>query len=223
MGGQEVQGDGQCVILLKMLPPDTPASMVMVLEDDTDFEALKAKLEKQVDWLLDHPVSGNPRVQLVDGQDEEQQPPEPEPDDDVVDLTALEPEHQTHTLAVMRQNGFCGRVRTSTGPATRSSSAPARPTTPPRTQIGAARPLRCANWGGRTRYPWPPEPRGTRGQVHLFWMRQQGTNPEIVQTKRHLVVLPHAAGPPGATADLDVPHTHSSGRRLRDHDPYGLV
>jgi hypothetical protein len=45
MGGQEVQSDEQCVILLKMLPPDTPASMVMVLEDYTDFEALKAKLE----------------------------------------------------------------------------------------------------------------------------------------------------------------------------------
>ena len=49
MGGQVVQGDEQCVILLKMLPPDTPASMVMVLEDYTDFDALKAKLEKQVD------------------------------------------------------------------------------------------------------------------------------------------------------------------------------
>ena len=73
---------------------------------------MKAKLEKQVDWLLDHPVSGNPRVQLVDGQhgqDEEQQPLEQEPtDEDVVDLTALEPESQAHTLAVMRQNGFRG-------------------------------------------------------------------------------------------------------------------
>ena len=137
MGGQEVQSDEQCVILLKMLPSDTPASMIMVLEDFTNYEALKAKLEKQVDWLLDHPVSGNPRVQLVDGQQgqvEEQQPLEEEPaDDDVVDLTALEPESQAHTLAVMRQNGFRGRVRTSTGPASRSSSAPARPVTPPRT------------------------------------------------------------------------------------------
>ena len=29
MGGQKVQSDEQCVILLKMLPSDTPASMIM--------------------------------------------------------------------------------------------------------------------------------------------------------------------------------------------------
>ena len=75
MGGQEVQCGEQFVIVLKMLTPDTPASMVIVLEDYSDFDARRAKLEKQVDWLLDHPVSGNPRVHLVDGQDEEQQPP----------------------------------------------------------------------------------------------------------------------------------------------------
>ena len=40
--------------------------MVMVLEDYKEFEALKAKIEKQVDWFTDHPVAGNPRVQLVD-------------------------------------------------------------------------------------------------------------------------------------------------------------
>ena len=68
MGGQTVQSDEQCVILLKMLPPDTPATRVMALEECTSFDALKAKLEKQIDWFIDHPVTGNPRVQLVDGQ-----------------------------------------------------------------------------------------------------------------------------------------------------------
>ena len=32
MGGQTVKGDEQCVISLKMLPPDTPSTMVMALE-----------------------------------------------------------------------------------------------------------------------------------------------------------------------------------------------
>ena len=68
MGGQTVQGDEHCVIMLKMLPPDTPATMVMALEECTNFDALKAKLEKQIDWFIDHPVTGMPRVQLVDGQ-----------------------------------------------------------------------------------------------------------------------------------------------------------
>ena len=93
-----MQSDEQCVILLKMLPPDTPATMVMALEECQDFDALKKKLEKQIDWFVDHPVSGNPRVQLVDGQvgipaDEQQAPllPPPPYEEEVVDLTALEP------------------------------------------------------------------------------------------------------------------------------------
>ena len=55
-----MQSDEQCVILLKMLPPDTPSTMVMALEECQDFDALKKKLEKQIDWFVDHPVSGNP-------------------------------------------------------------------------------------------------------------------------------------------------------------------
>ena len=134
MGGQTVQGDEQCVILLKMLPPDTPATMVMALEEYTDFDALKAKLEKQTDWLLDRPVTGNPRIQLVDGQGPvpAEQPLEPSPspfEEEVVDLISLDPDHQAHTLAVMRQNRFRGKVRTSAGAT--GGSAGRRPETPP--------------------------------------------------------------------------------------------
>ena len=68
MGWQTVQSDEQSVILLKMLPPDTPATMVLALEECTDFDALEKNLEKQIDWFVDYPASGNPRVQLVDGQ-----------------------------------------------------------------------------------------------------------------------------------------------------------
>ena len=58
MGGQEVQSDKQCVILLKMLPPDTPATMVMLLEECKDFEAFNTKLENQIDWFFGHPGFG---------------------------------------------------------------------------------------------------------------------------------------------------------------------
>ena len=61
-------------------------------------------------------------------------------------MTALEPEQQVHTLAVMRQSGFRGKVRTSTGAT--GGFAGRRPATPLRTEIGAARPMRCANCGG---------------------------------------------------------------------------
>ena len=60
MGGQTVQSDGQCVILLKMLPPDAPATMVMALQECTEFDALKKKLAKQIDWFVGHPVSPLP-------------------------------------------------------------------------------------------------------------------------------------------------------------------
>ena len=109
-----------CVILLKMLPPDTPATIGTALEECTDFDALNKNLKKHIDWFVDHPVSGNPRVQRVDGQApvEQQQevpPPPPSVEEEVVDLSALEPEQQLHTLALMRQNGFRGTVRTNTG------------------------------------------------------------------------------------------------------------
>ena len=137
--------------MLKMLPPDTPATMVMALDECTNFGALKAKLEKQIDLFTEHPVTRNPRIQLVDGQgpvpvEQQVEPPPPPFDEEVVDLSTFEPEHQVHTLAVMRQNGFRFKVRTSTGAT--GGSAGRRPEIPPRTWIGAARPMRRANCGG---------------------------------------------------------------------------
>ena len=89
-------------------------------------------------------------MQLVDGQaampDEQTlEPPPPPVEEEVVDLTSFDPDHQVHTLAVMRQNGVRGKARTSAGAT--GSSAGRRPETPPRTQIGAAWPMRCANRG----------------------------------------------------------------------------
>ena len=52
-----------------MLPLDTPFSLAIVLEEYIDAAALKTQTEKQVDCFMDHPVSGQPRVQLVDGQE----------------------------------------------------------------------------------------------------------------------------------------------------------
>ena len=89
------------VIVFKMLQTDTPSSLVMQLEDNTDFDCLKARFEKQVTCLADHQTSHNLRVQLVAGAASDasyghRAPTEteewlgPAGDDDVVDLTALE-------------------------------------------------------------------------------------------------------------------------------------
>ena len=50
MGGQTVQSDEQCVILLKMLPPDTPAAMIMSLEECQDVEQLKKDTEHTLNF-----------------------------------------------------------------------------------------------------------------------------------------------------------------------------
>ena len=65
LGGQPIPPAEQCVIVLRMLPPDTPSSLVMQLEDYSDFEALKTKLEKQIDFLEEHKGSHNLKVQVV--------------------------------------------------------------------------------------------------------------------------------------------------------------
>ena len=68
MGGMEVSSDKQCVIILRMLPLDTPPSLVMSLQDITKVTELKEKIEKQVDLLEEHKGSHNLKVQMV--QDE---------------------------------------------------------------------------------------------------------------------------------------------------------
>ena len=49
-----------CHLALKMLPPVTPATMVMALEECTNLDALNAKLEKHIDWFINHPVRATP-------------------------------------------------------------------------------------------------------------------------------------------------------------------
>ena len=76
MGGQQIQTEDQCTIILKMLPNDTPPSMVMQLQEYTDIDSLKAKIEKQCEFWADHMPTGASRVQLESG---EAPPPAEEP------------------------------------------------------------------------------------------------------------------------------------------------
>ena len=41
MGGTEIPDEEKCIIVLKQLPADTPASMAMALEDYKDYAELK--------------------------------------------------------------------------------------------------------------------------------------------------------------------------------------
>ena len=55
MGGTDIPDEEKCVIVLKQLPPDTPASMAMALEDFKHYEDLKEKIDKQVkfsSWVI---------------------------------------------------------------------------------------------------------------------------------------------------------------------------
>ena len=54
MGGQEVVPDEQCVIILRMVPSDTPPSLVMSLQGITDVTTLKETIERQVEFLEEH-------------------------------------------------------------------------------------------------------------------------------------------------------------------------
>lgn len=153
MDGQQIVMEEKCVILLKMLPVDTPGWLGQTLEDINDFDAMRAKLEKQITFLSEHSGSHSVRVNLVSGEAPSHPTDEPGGGETlgqatsgyIVDLTHLSCDAQDAVLAVMRNNGFRGRVRTG------KTQAP-RANTPPRTMVGAAtgltRPAKCGNCGG---------------------------------------------------------------------------
>ena len=139
MGGQVIPEEEKVVILLKMLPSDTPGWMVQALEDMNEYESMKAKLDKNITFMSDHSGSHNMRVNLVSGEESAHPTEEPgggetrgweaQPEQEV-DLTGLAAERQDEVLAVMRAGGFRGRVRTGNSNAQRAS-------TPPKTTLGA--------------------------------------------------------------------------------------
>ena len=70
LGGSEIGGPEMCVIALKMLPPDTPPSLVMALQSNTSYDDLKDKLDKQVQFLTEFTGSHGLKINLVDDHGE---------------------------------------------------------------------------------------------------------------------------------------------------------
>ena len=68
MGGQEVVPNEQCVIILRMLPADTPPSLVMSLQGITDVTTLKETIGRQVEFLEEHKGSHGSKVQMVEDE-----------------------------------------------------------------------------------------------------------------------------------------------------------
>jgi hypothetical protein len=151
MGGQRLNDPEMCIIALNMLPADTPAFLVQALEGHQDYVMLKMLIDKQVTYLSDHSRSHNLRVQLVDEDHDRDRTAWSERDveqgvDEFLDLTGVDPASQDVILAVMKSQGWRGKVKT--GPAAAPGARP-RPVTPPRTGAPpAVRPLRCGNCGG---------------------------------------------------------------------------
>ena len=146
LGGQDISNEEKCVIVLKMMPPDTPATLIMALEDHADFETLKAKLDKQITFLAEHRGISGGKVNLINNEQAEEvsEHPKIQEEEELVDLTHVDPASQDVILAIMRKQGFRGKVRT--GPQ-RQGQEP-RAATPPRTMT--ARPQKCGNCGGST-------------------------------------------------------------------------
>ena len=114
---------------------------------------LKMLIDKQVTFLSDHSRSHNLRVQLVDEDPDRDRTAGSELDveqgsDAMIDLTGVDPASQDVILAVMKSQGWRGKVKT--GPA--APGGRPRPVTPPRTgALPAVRPLRCGSCGGGAR------------------------------------------------------------------------
>ena len=144
-----------CVIALNMLPADTLAFLVQALQGHQDYSNLKMLLDQQITFLSDHSRSQNLRLDLVDDPDRAALNDDNHDNDfkrdlldpgALIDLTGVDPASQEATLAVMKSQGWRGKVKT--GPGTSSQAARPRPATPPRTGAAvAARPQRCGNCG----------------------------------------------------------------------------
>ena len=121
---------------------------------------LKMLIDKQVTFLSDHSRYHNLSVQLVDEDDRDRTawnqydidthaPLQGAGSDDLIDLTGVDPASQDVILAVMKSQGWRGKVKTGHAVAPGGRS---RPVTPPRTGAPpAVRPLRCGNCGGGAR------------------------------------------------------------------------
>ena len=115
MGGQVIPEEEKVVILLKMLPSDTPGWMVQALEDMNEYESMKSRLDKNITFMSDHSGSHNMRVNLVSGEESAHPTEEPgggetrgweaEGPGQEVDLTGLAAERQDEVLAVMLARG----------------------------------------------------------------------------------------------------------------------
>ena len=60
------------MIILRMLPVDTPPSLAMSLQEITNVIELKEKIEKQVDLLEEHKRGHGLRVQMVESEPNQQ-------------------------------------------------------------------------------------------------------------------------------------------------------
>ena len=65
MGGSDIPDEEKCVIILKQLPADTPASMAMAFEKYRTYEDLKEKISKQVQFPSEFKGSHSLRVNML--------------------------------------------------------------------------------------------------------------------------------------------------------------
>ena len=110
MGGSEIPDEEKCVIVLKQLRPDILASMAMALEDHMNYDDLKDKIDKQVQFLNDFQGSHNLRASVVDVEHEADGGARFVGDKrplgaDVLDLTEMDELTQATILAPMRGRG----------------------------------------------------------------------------------------------------------------------
>ena len=161
MGDAQILDAELVEIAIKQMPHDTPAHVAMPLHDCKYYDGdggFKDSLEKLVNFLTEFSGSHNLKINIVDDRDRE---PVPGPEDggeeqeelagEAVDLTTHAPEMQEVILAVMRQTGFRGKVRTGLQKATGTEGAAQRARTPPLTKVAPRddpRPVRCGNCGG---------------------------------------------------------------------------
>ena len=157
----EVAPDQQCVIILGMLPVDTPPSLVLSLQDITNVIERNEKIEKPVHFFEEHKGSHGLRVQMVENKHAHGLEPsvQDEPDEIMLALSGLDADTQIEILRAAKTGGFRGKIKTNNrGPAPGQRSN-GRPSTPPRAQApGIVRPNCCGNFGDCSQPLLDPQP-----------------------------------------------------------------